>query len=342
MKFKNYKNSHTNEDTIYSRKNIADMSVREAFSRKDEIMAQHNSIGIPSEGELQSSPNAVWVESYTRDDGTEVRGHWRSKPEGSSDESSTNNNSQKEDITTDEQGSVTGGASDVNNKIGNINIKDNYKTSPIQDGLMNYNNEQNAKYPDARDCMNIAIIGPDNLKDNQKYKLLSGEDVKNINSKLGINLSDNLQTVEFSEESSLANSLNNSQELKQQLKDNLNKIENGDNLQVSFNKDENLFRSLHNATVFDCKIEKGTLTGYIYDKYDFDYQSYNLQHGKLGVAASISDAFMYSNPFYAINEVKNGAIKNNFTDFVNDSATFLQNKNIIKNYNIIVPIKMKL
>jgi len=85
------------------------------------------------------------VDAYTKEDGTEVRGYWRSKPEGSSDESSTNNNSQKEDITTDEQGSVTGGASDVNNKIGNINIKDNYKTSPIQDGLMNYNNEQNAK-----------------------------------------------------------------------------------------------------------------------------------------------------------------------------------------------------
>ena len=59
MKYKNYRNSYSGDDKIYSRKNIADMSVREAFSRKNEIMAQHNSIGIPSEGELQSSPNAV-------------------------------------------------------------------------------------------------------------------------------------------------------------------------------------------------------------------------------------------------------------------------------------------
>ena len=51
---------------------------------------------------------------------------------------------------------------------------------------------------------------------------------------------------------------------------------------------------------------------------------------------------MYSNPFYAMNEVKNGALKRNFTNLANDSATFLQNKNIIKNYNIIVPIKIKL
>ena len=239
-------------------------------------------------------------------------------------------------------GSITGGASEVNNKIGNINIKDDYKTNTIQDSLMDFNNEQNAKSPDARDCMNIAIIGPENITNNENYKLLSDKDVQNLTFKSGINLSNDIKTVEFSENSSIAHALNNSQELKQQIKDNINKMENGEKIQVSFNKDENLFRSLHNATVFDCKIENGTLTGYIYDKYDFDYQSYNLQHGKLGVAASISDAFMYSNPFYAINEVKNGAIKNNFTDFVNDSATFLQNKNIIKNYNIVVPIKIKL
>jgi len=240
------------------------------------------------------------------------------------------------------QGKPTGGASEVSNKIGNINIKDNYKTNAMQDSLMDYNNEQNKAYPDARDCMNIAIIGPENIKDNENYKLLSDEDIKNINSKSDIKLNDNIKTVEFSENSSIANSLNNSQELKQQLKDNIKKMENGDNIQVSFNKDENLFRSLHNATVFDCKIENGSITGYIYDKYDFDYQSYNLQHGKLGVAASVSDAFMYSNPFYAMNEVKNGALKRNYTNFANDSATFLQNKNIIKNYNIVVPIKVKL
>ena len=115
MKFKNYRNSHTNEDTIYSRKNIADMSVREAFSRKDKIMAQHNSIGIPSEGELQSSPNAVWVEAYTRDDGTEVRGHWRSKPEGST--SNKNVNEVKSDTQSEaEQGKVTGGAANIKEK----------------------------------------------------------------------------------------------------------------------------------------------------------------------------------------------------------------------------------
>ena len=31
---------------------------------------------------LQASDNVVYVNAYTRDDGTEVRAHWRSKPDG--------------------------------------------------------------------------------------------------------------------------------------------------------------------------------------------------------------------------------------------------------------------
>lgn len=137
MKYKNYRNSYTNEDKIYSRKNIADMSVREAFSKKNEIMAQHNSIGIPSEGELKNSPNAVWVEAYTRDDGTEVRGYWRSKPEGSSDENSTNEQAVENDtekLSNDvENNSVS---KDKDTKYtkpveGKITSDFGYRTSPV-------------------------------------------------------------------------------------------------------------------------------------------------------------------------------------------------------------------
>ena len=39
-------------------------------------------IGLPTNSELNSSPNAVFVNAYTKDDGTQVRTHWRSKPEG--------------------------------------------------------------------------------------------------------------------------------------------------------------------------------------------------------------------------------------------------------------------
>ena len=64
------------------------MSVREAFKNKDAIMSQHSQIGILSEKELQSSDNVVYVQAYTRDDGTEVKAHYRSKPEGGNNNTS--------------------------------------------------------------------------------------------------------------------------------------------------------------------------------------------------------------------------------------------------------------
>ena len=102
MKYKNYRNSYSGDNRIYTNREIADMSVRDAFSRKEEILSQHKQIGIPSDGELKSSPNVVWVESYTRKDGTEVRGYWRSNPEDSG-ANNINDHFQKEDITKDKQ-----------------------------------------------------------------------------------------------------------------------------------------------------------------------------------------------------------------------------------------------
>ena len=58
--------------------------------------------------------------------------------------------------------------------------------------------------------------------------------------------------------------------------------------------------------------------------------------------ASLSNMFMYSNPFYINNKVQNGLLHNDYINLVNDIATFLQNINVIKNYNIIVPIHIKL
>lgn len=80
MKYKNYVNPYTKDNKIYSKNDISNMSVKDAFSREKEILAQHSRIGIPSDEELQNSENVVWVEEYQRSDGTEVKGHWRSKP----------------------------------------------------------------------------------------------------------------------------------------------------------------------------------------------------------------------------------------------------------------------
>ena len=80
MKYSNYKNPYTKNGKIYSSSDIYNMKLGEAYSRKKELFAQKRSIGIPTDSELAQSDNVVWVNEYTRSDGTHVRGHWRAKP----------------------------------------------------------------------------------------------------------------------------------------------------------------------------------------------------------------------------------------------------------------------
>ncbi len=91
IRFKNYRNSYTNDNRIYTKNEMLDMTVREIKDRADEFIAQHKVLGLPDESELSQSDNVVHVEAYTREDGTEVKAHWRSKPGVNSDENSVNN-----------------------------------------------------------------------------------------------------------------------------------------------------------------------------------------------------------------------------------------------------------
>ena len=79
MKFKNYVNSYTKDNRIYSKEDISNMSVRDAYGKKRAILAQNRRIGVPSDAELRNSSNVIWVNPYRREDGTEVKGYWRSK-----------------------------------------------------------------------------------------------------------------------------------------------------------------------------------------------------------------------------------------------------------------------
>ena len=77
MKFRNYKNKHTNNNVIHSYENLMGMTFDEITDRANELGTQYKQIGLPTNSELNSSPNAVYVHAYTRDDGTQVRAHWR-------------------------------------------------------------------------------------------------------------------------------------------------------------------------------------------------------------------------------------------------------------------------
>ena len=60
------------------------MSGDEFMENEKAIDYQMANLGIPRESELTGNPDVVYVHAYTRDDGTEVRAHYRSKPDGGS------------------------------------------------------------------------------------------------------------------------------------------------------------------------------------------------------------------------------------------------------------------
>ncbi len=317
MKYKNYKNSYTKEDKIYSRENMLDMSLREMITRKDELLAQTKVLGIPEEEELRNSENAVYVEAYTRDDGTEVKAHWRSKPNGDS---------------SDNFGVLTGYAAKIDREKESKNIKDLPKNndeffekerSNTISWLMQFNEEKNKNNPDAKLFMDIALVHPKNVPSTQDYQFVSSQQTKELNKKYNLEgnkaIPSHYDGFEFSENSPTAQALNNSAELKSEI---FNETKNynpqtktfkSDKLEIEFKKDKNLQYSFGHMTILEPKLEGGYMTGLGYDKYNFEA--------------------MYGHKFKNVSqETKN----------LNNSAKFLQSTTMLKNYFVFVPIRIKI
>ena len=112
MKFKNYVNSLTGDNRIYSLNDITQMALGDVLKNKEELLSQYRVLGVPTESELQNSDNVVYVKAYTRDDGTEVRAHWRSKPgEGNT-------------ITKEDDNLTKDSSGDLNTRTNSVNTQD--------------------------------------------------------------------------------------------------------------------------------------------------------------------------------------------------------------------------
>ena len=258
MKYKNYKNPYTQEDSIYSRNNMLDMSLRELISRKDEILAQTRVLGIPEDKELSGSENAVYVEAYTRDDGTEVKSHWRSKPK-----------------------SLSNGLVEIKSSdLSDIRLKQNIKISKFKECLINFNNNQNINYKDAMQCMNIGLIGPENIEDNTNFRVLSQNDVSDLSKRMSYDIPENIKTVEYSADSTLAKSVKNSATFRNAVKAwaSTPAEYRQDKIFLTLNDNENLARSILHATIFNPQVSNGYFTGYLYDVYDFRLQLFAVRN----------------------------------------------------------------
>jgi len=109
-----------NSNKIFTREEVAKMPRAEFAANEKAIDYQLGVIGIPSESDLQESSGVVHVSAYTKDDGTNVREHYRSAPnrvsngwgmgvEGDENENNDNNtqdNNSEEKIPRVYKGSV--------------------------------------------------------------------------------------------------------------------------------------------------------------------------------------------------------------------------------------------
>ena len=98
---RNFINAITNDNRIYTAEDIGKMTSNEFMANEKAIDYQMANLGIPRESELTGNPDVVYVHWYTRNDGTEVRAHYRSKPDGVGSNNYEHNGTSTVSVTED-------------------------------------------------------------------------------------------------------------------------------------------------------------------------------------------------------------------------------------------------
>lgn len=266
--FKNFFNKVSNDSRIFTREDIANMSSKEFIKHEKAINYQMENLGLPTNNELKGRNDVVFVHKYMRSDGTTVKEHYRSKPDG---EGGLLNNAQ-----------IKNGTSDKNfwNSPFNINGVDEYNLLKL--GNKWYNTIRH-DYPDAFKLFDIYLTKPQNILSNDEYKYLSPGTSYSLNKQFGLTgrrkMSDNWSGFAFSENSSLSKNISNSKELQDQIRESYNlktNSFNSNNLSIAFKSNPNLRLSIANSTVLNPQIKNGYFTGVLFDKYDFAPNDKNL------------------------------------------------------------------
>lgn len=86
-----YVNKVNNSNKIYTREDIGAMSQGDYAANEKAIDHQMQTVGVPTNKDLQNSSDVVYVSAYKRADGTEVKAYYRSKPDGIGAKNSSNN-----------------------------------------------------------------------------------------------------------------------------------------------------------------------------------------------------------------------------------------------------------
>ena len=289
MKFKNYRNPYTNDNRIYSYKDLYDMPFGEFIKRKQEVLGQYRVLGVPTEKELQGSDNVVHVEAYTREDGTEVKAHYRSKPNSggrvnNETSSSTSGASEVKNSNEKDIPRMTKSAELQENAIKNMPIWE-VKSNPEQEYYRIAFELQKAKetgeipewIKEHNDIRTLDKIGNEDNKNALKEKIIQG--AKDNNDSETLNNLEKVYVVTAKPDSNIAQEVINSSYFKQEIDKRITKIESGEYEKTSFSiafpdSEISTHNTIGKSDVHNVKIDSdGYLNATIIDYYDFDKNS---------------------------------------------------------------------
>ena len=324
---RNFINAITNDNKIYTAEDIGEMTNREFLDNEKAIDYQMANLGIPRRANLAGNSDVVYVHSYTRDDGTEVRAHYRSRPDGVG----SNN--------YEHSGTSTGAAAGIEQPTlleGGITYND-YPLQPrvtiddysqtIEDSLVGLVNKgildlginTVARMQNQNDAVNFWNIASLNLwkkeadeyiNRNGKFYNNIGEIVKDfpqykeqIKEKVKTQFKkDDVPAIVFHENSSVAKAISKSAELNDFIYKNVAALKSGKEVSGSlgFTSDSNLHSAFGKVDVLSAKLQGKFIEFILLDTYDFNPNETNplVQMGYSAQKAGLL------NPYFTIVKVK--------------------------------------
>ncbi len=302
VNFRNFLNAIANDSRIYTAEDIGKMTSNEFMSNEKAIDYQLKNLGIPRESDLTGNPDVVYVHAYTRDDGTKVKAHYRSKPDGVGSNNYEHSATSTGASANIEQPTVLEGGITYNDypisesaKIGDYFQHQIYSTKGFLNeiglnlgiNLLGYPSNQN----DAVEMWNMAsdstgIYNNDYIRKNgtlyndvdsltNEYASYKAKIKDKIKSQFG---NVNVPGVVLHENSNVSNAIAHSEELGNFIRNNYADLKSGKDVSGSFRF--NGFTNLHNAfgsvDVLSAKVRGNFVDVTLLDTYDFNKYDSNL------------------------------------------------------------------
>ena len=322
--FRNFFNTISNNNKIYTAEDVGKMTAEEFMTNEKAIDYQMENLGIPRESDLAGNPDVVYVHGYTRDDGTEVRAHYRSKPDGVGSNNYEHSGTSNGASANIEQPTVLEGGITYNDyQLQPRTTIDDYPQG-IEDSLIGAFNKNLLdvginlvggpilKQDDAVNFWNIASQGV-TQKGNEDYIKRNGKIYNNIKDivndfpqytkqikekvKAQFN-QDDVPGIVFHENSSVAQAISKSQELNDFIYKNANALKSGKNVtgSLGFTSDSNLHNAFGKVDILSAKLKGKYIDVILLDTYDFNP---NERNWKVQMGYSAQKAGLL-NPYYTI------------------------------------------